>query len=365
LREYLTLAVDVMTAPTFTETDRVKTLVDIIDDAESPLRAGISMLIAAPRIPELNEVIIPEIRSWLHELGASDDTSDLPSLRILSAASAALGMAYFAAAGMFPRDDVQRAVIGTQYANQIEGLDKELRKFPPIEAIVPFNYVVTTDDPVRDALVNAAATVIARSGVERATTQRIARAAQLPPSSLFSAYQNRDALFEDVAIKLLEEIYSQNRSASLHGVPAAEQSQSGPATDFDDPRLKLFRLSMITRAAQNTMGLLGGIGKSHRRLRLEFQLAAIHDQDFRRELQRVDRRTVNTSAAYHRDAFGFDEQLARRVSRYLRTVAQGAMLLEEVSHMVDGRDVRLINARLADYTSRRAIGEFPKSKSLG
>lgn len=364
LRSYLELAVKTMMTPPFTDVDAIKKLADIILDPASPLRAGVSMMIVAPRIQELNEVIIPEMREWLHELGASDDVHDLPSLRVLSAASAAIGMLYFAAADMLPRDDIQRAVVGTQYANQIEGLEKELTKFPNVEATPPFNYVVTTDDPIRDALVNAAANVIARSGVWRATTQRIARAANLPPSALFAAYQNRDALFEDVAIKLLEEIYNQSRYSAIHGVSSPENPSSEPATEFDDPQLKLFRLSMITSVAQNTMGLLGSIGKSHRRLRLEFQLAAIHDEDFKREIQRVDQRTVSAAGVFHRDLFGFEESLARRISRYLRTVAQGAMLLEEVTQMVDGRDIRLINARLADYASRRAIGDIAPTTPL-
>lgn len=364
LHEYLKLAITTMTATPFTEVEATKTLTDIVLDPDSPLRAGISMLIVAPRIQELNEVIIPDVQGWLHDFGVSDDVEDLPSLRILTAASAAFGLIYFAAADMLPRNDVQRAVLGTQYANQIEGLEKEVARFPRIEATPPFNYVVSTDDPIRDALVNAAATVITRSGVWRATTQRIARAAQLPPSSLFSTYQNRDALFEDVAVKLLEEIYNQSRYASIHGEATVGSELSGPAVDFDDPRLKMFRLSMITSVAQNTLGLLGPIGTSHRRLRLEFQLAAIHDDDFRREIQRVDDRTVRASGQFHRDAFGFEDDLARRIARYLRTVAQGAMLLEEVSHLVNGRDIRLINARLADYASRRAVGEIPQSTPL-
>jgi hypothetical protein len=41
------------------------------------------------------------------------------------------------------------------------------------------------------------------------------------------------------------------------------------------------------------------------------------------------------------------------------------MLLEEVTHMVDGRDIRLINAHLADYACRRAVGEIAPTTTLG
>jgi hypothetical protein len=40
------------------------------------------------------------------------------------------------------------------------------------------------------------------------------------------------------------------------------------------------------------------------------------------------------------------------------------MLLEDVTHLVDGRDLRLINARLAEYACRRAIGEIPHSSRI-
>ena len=253
----------------------------------------------------------------------------------------------------------------TRACRIIECQNKGIKFMPTGNAVKTESEVLFFGVTIRDALVNAAATVIARSGVERATTQRIARAAQLPPSALFAAYQNRGALFEDVAVKLLEQIYNQSRYAAIHGTGEHGASTSDPVVDFDDPRLQMYRLSMISSVAQNTMGLLGKIGRSHRRLRLEFQLAAIHEADFQRELQRVDRRTVDASGQFHRDVFGFDVALARRITRFLRTVAQGATLLEEVSQMIDGRDIRLINARLADYACRRAIGEIPQSRSLG
>lgn len=365
MRQYLHHAVDMMTHQPFSVGDDVEALADEILDPKGPLRAGVGMLIAAPRIQELAEVIIPEVQGWLRDLGVSDDIDDLPSLRLLTAASTAMGLIYFAAADMVPRGDVLRAVVGTQYANQVEGVEKDLVGFPPIHAVTPFNYVVQSGDPTRDALVNAASSVITRSGIERATTQRIARAAQLPPSALFATYQNRQVLFQDVVAKLLEEIYNQSRYAAIHGTSSSSGEPASVATDFEDPRLAAYRMSMITSVAQNTLGLLGPIGQSHRRLRLEFQLAAMHDEDVRAELQRVDRQTVLASSEFHARTFGFPKDLARRATRFLRTIAQGAMLLQEVSQMVDGRDVRLINARLADYASRRAIGEIPPTAELG
>lgn len=409
LREYLSQAVEVMTSPYSPDTpaaDDDSDLARRVFDPESPLSAGISMLIVAPRIIELSEFIIPEVQSWLREFGVTDvpgdpesstnasepaitsgtnsTATDTASLKILSAVSAALGVVYFAAADMFPRADWRRMILGVQYANQVEGLEPILATLPPVEARPPFNYTITTDNEVRDALVNAAANVIARSGTERATTQRIARAAGLPPSALFAEYQNRQALFHDVATKLLTEIYSRSRYAAIHGVTAPGVTAPGVtapgvtnhdltisgnspekshddvqlATDYDDPRLKLWRESMVTSVAENTFGLLGSVGSLHRRLRLEFQLAAIHDDDVRAELQRIDQQTVGDAGEFYLRAFGISSDLARRSTRFLRTIAQGAMLLEEVSHAVTGRDVRLINARLAEYVSRRAIGEI-------
>ena len=316
-----------------------------------PLLAAISLLIAAPRITELSEVVVPDMRAILSELGVKDDVNDVQSTLTLTAISTGLGCMYFAAAGMF--DGSEWPLIRSMM-RYVCNSDPQTA-WPELTPTKPFEYVITSENEIRDALVSAAARVIARSGLERATTQRVARAAGLPPSALFAEYQNRQALFADVAAKLLKEIYQEHRYRSLYGAIPPPENPMSPLMDFDDPRLQSFRESMISSVAANTMGLLGDIGQSHRRLRLEFQLAAIHNPDIRAELIRVDESTIVMGAAVQQSLFGLPSSIVGPGARTTRAIAQGAMLLEEVSLMVNGRDIRLVNAPLAEFCCREAL----------
>lgn len=330
-----------------------------LTDPHTPLLAGVSLLIVAPRITELNEVVIPDVQAILRDLGVSDDPFDLRSLHLLAAVSTALGCLYFAAADMFHREDwpVIRSML--RHVTSRTGLDAS----EPLPPTIPFDHHIDTGHAMRDALVNAAARVIARSGMERATTQRVARAANLPPSALFAEYQNRQALFADVAAKLLQEIYQEHRYRILYGQGPGPEGSPEPLNDWDDPRLQYFRDTMVTNVAANTQGLLSEVGRSHRRIRLEFQLAAIHNPDVRAELQRVDDSTTELSAALQRTMFNFPSAIAGPGARTTRAIAQGAMLLEDVSQMVSGRDIRAINGPLADFSCLVALGRSTEPTS--
>jgi hypothetical protein len=173
---------------------------------------------------------------------------------------------------------------------------------------------------------------------------------------LFAEYRNRQALFFDVAVKLLQAIYQEHRYRVLYGNHPAPSEPSTPLQGWNDPRLQKYREAMHTSVAENTMGLLSDVGHSHRRLRLEFQLAAIHNVEIRAELQRVDESTNVMTAEIQQILFALPSFIVGPGSRTTRTIAQGAMLLEDVSHMLSGRDIRFVNVPLADYYCRDAVG---------
>lgn len=355
LRQYFADAVRILVE----HEDDDEPIIATLADPHSPLLAGVSLLIATPRITELNEVVIPDVQSILRDLGVTDDPFHVRSLHILASVSTALGCLYFGAADMFHMEDwsLIRAML-RHVTSRTDVVPSD-----PLVPTVPFDYHIDTGDEMRDALVNAAAGVIARSGMERATTQRVARAANLPPSALFAEYQNRQALFADVAAKLLQEIYQEHRYRILYGQGSGPEGSPGPLNDWDDPRLQYFRNAMVTNVAANTQGLLSDVGRSHRRIRLEFQLAAIHNADVRAELQRVDTSTTELSATLQRTMFNFPTAVAGPGSRTTRTIAQGAMLLEDVSQMVNERDIRAINGPLADFCCLAALGRSTEPTS--
>lgn len=323
-----------------------------LTDPSSPLLAAISLLIATPRITELTEVVIPDVQSMLRDLGVTDDCDDPRSMRILGAVSTALGCLYFAAADMLNIGDWPLIRSWLRFINTDESGQTPL----PLEPATLSDLIVDTGDAARDALVNAAAGVIARSGLERATTQRVARGANLPPSTLFSEYGNRQALFADVVVKLLREIYEKNRYRIFFDQISTPADPTVPLSGWDDPRLQAFRDSMVTGVAANVTGLLGRPGLAHRRIRLEFHLAAIHNADVRNELRRVDDSTNGMAIHNLQTMFNLPPAVAEPGTRTSRIIAQGAMLLEDVSHMVSGRDIRFINGPFANFCCSTALG---------
>lgn len=357
LRNFFSDSVQVMTQPEYDgATDPIYAT---LKEPSQQLLAAISLLIAAPRITELNEVVVPDIREMLFGLGINDDVHDARSTLTLAAVSTSLGCLYFAAADMFKIDDWSTICSMMRY---VIGAESQFSS-PVVTPTVPFEYIVDTGDEIRDALVNATTRVISRSGFERATTQRVARAAGLPPSALFSEYQNRQALFTDVVSKLLKEIYQEHRYRTLYGQIPSMDTPNSPVSNWEDPRLRHFRETMITQVAESTFGLLSEVGYHHRRVRLEFQLAAIHDKEVRSELQHIDESANNMATAIQQSLFGFPSAIAGPGLRTSRTIAQGAMLLEDVSQMLRHRDIRLINGPLADFCCLSALGLSTKPTS--
>ena len=324
-----------------------------ISNPHGPLRPGVSLLIASARIPELHEIIVPEVQGWLREMGISDDRSDVVSLYKLKIISFVLGCLYFAAADMFDFDDWET----------IKPLAHYILEHPSIEDVAdipiaaPPSIAVTTDNEIRDALVNGAARVIARGGVERATTQRIARAAALPPSALFSEYRTRQALFSDVAEKLLHLIYRGARAEDI--LPATDQIPgiTGTPTDFNDPRLVMHRQFLTQRGTMTSMALLAPPAKEQRRIRLEFHLAAITDPVIKDALLKADITATEHATNLLNSLFGIPVALAAPTVRMARLLVQGSLLLEEISDSLNGRNLTHIYKPLADGFSQMVINQ--------
>jgi len=324
-----------------------------ISNPHGPLRPGVSLLIASARIPELHEIIVPEIQGWLHEMGISDDRSDVASLQKLKVISFVLGCLYFATADMFDFADWE----------SIKPLAHYILENPSTEGVAdipdlpPPSIVVTTDNEARDALVNGAARVIARGGVERATTQRIARSAGLPPSALFSEYRTRQALFGDVAEKLLHLIYRTSRKEGLNPVSELPTAGNGRPTDFNDPRLVKHRQLLSYRGALTEMTLLSPQAREQRRIRLEFHLAAITDPVIKEALLRADDLATTFASQELNQTFGVPLEIAEPTVRMARLLFQGSLLLEEVSESLNGRDLRYVYKPLADGFSQMVINQ--------
>jgi len=352
MRTFFEAALPALT-PGLHRADAQATMAKAISNPHGPLRPGVSLLIASARIPELHEIIVPEIQGWLREMGISDDRSDVASLQKLKVISFVLGCLYFAAADMFDFDDWEA----------IKPLAHYILEHPSVDGVAnipmtsPPSIVVTSDNEVRDALVNGAARVIARGGVERATTQRIARAAALPPSALFSEYRTRQALFSDVAEKLLHLIYRNTRAENIDPTAEVPRAENKTPTDFNDPRLVKHRQLLSYRGAMTEMALLSSQSRDQRRIRLEFHLAAITDPIIKDALVKADQLANTFASEELNQIFGIPLAFAESTVRMARVLFQGSLLLEEISESLNGRDLRYVYKPLADGFSQMVINQ--------
>ena len=261
-----------------------------------------------------------------------------------------IGCLYFAAVDMF--DPSKWEVIKPVAHSVLDNRDVSGWRLPDGELL--FDITIDTNDPIRDALVNAAARVIARGGVERATTQRIARAAGLPTSALFGEYRTRQALFGDVASKLLSRLYKGGRSDYL--IPGEEVTRDGPLlVSRDDPRAAAYKNALQNQGVIANRTLLAPNGRDQRRLRLEFHLAAIHDPDIRAALHHADHDANVHATNMFRRMFGLDPVIVGSGVEMLRILAQGMMLIEECTGLTHGVDTRLIFKSLFEFGINETI----------
>lgn len=315
-----------------------------------PLSPAISLMIAAPRIPELAEVVIPDITGWLMELGVERPPAPIDSDRRLFTVGFVLGCLYFAAVDLFEPDNWE--II--KPAAHLVLDNRAVPMWPVPDGEFHLDITIDTGDEIRDALVNAAARVISRGGVERATTQRIARAAGVPTSALFTEYRTRQTLFGDVASKLLNRLYKGARGEYLIP-PDSPVPPGGFIQSHDDPRVAAYEGALRNQAILANRTLLAPSGREQRRLRLEFHLAAIHDSDIRRALQLADADANHSAAALFQHTFGLDENVVLPGVEMLRILAQGMMLLEECTGLTHGADTRLIFESLFNYAIDETI----------
>jgi AcrR family transcriptional regulator len=99
----------------------------------------------------------------------------------------------------------------------------EYAEAPYLDNVSPeseFTMDITTEDPVGDALINAAARVIANAGCVRSTVSRIARRAGYTTAAIYERYENKEALIMDTVVKSLSHHLlitgHQNAEALLH-----------------------------------------------------------------------------------------------------------------------------------------------------
>ena len=158
---------------------------------------GLEAIMIAHRLPELDELVSRDLESWVHASGyAGAPMSD--KVRFAVSLSTTFGCIFNSQvdanvedwAHIFPVYSMALTNTKTGFAPQ-----RRRQKGVPVTS--------KTGDALRDALIDATAAVIARSGTDGATLSRIARRARLTSGAVYTLYEGKDALISDALRELL------------------------------------------------------------------------------------------------------------------------------------------------------------------
>ena len=166
----------------------------ITRDFESPdeiAKLGAEFLVVARRNLTIGEVVTPEVTSWFAEFGLSKANNALDNAAIAIGLSASVGTALRA---FVLKSNPNWFVIANGLRAAIA--DATPTTLPP-DAPSPNWINPQTDNPVRTALVNGVAEVVAKSGYASATISRIVRRAGVTNGSLYNLYSDKEALTDD------------------------------------------------------------------------------------------------------------------------------------------------------------------------
>lgn len=179
---------------------------DLIADISNPSpewRGALDLMLVARRVEELNEVISEDLRSWQARHGFVLEEDPIRYARGMCSLSPMIGLSVLR---MLPSPVVLATEQILRIHQGILNAPWEYTEAPVLEPTsneLGFSIDVPTGDPVGDALISAAAGVIANSGFVRSTVSRIARRAGFTTAAIYERYENKDALIMDTVNRAL------------------------------------------------------------------------------------------------------------------------------------------------------------------
>ncbi|MFM7651233.1 MAG: TetR family transcriptional regulator [Acidimicrobiaceae bacterium] len=166
----------------------------ITKDFESPdeiAKLGAEFLVISRRNQTVGEVVIPEVTNWFSEFGLVNTNDPIVNATIVIGLSASIGTAL--------RTFVLKA--NPSWMTIANALRDAATEATPVEIPIgspPPNWVEPeTENPVRSALIDAVAEVVAKTGFANATISRIVRRAGVTNGSLYNLYKDKEALTDD------------------------------------------------------------------------------------------------------------------------------------------------------------------------
>ena len=180
---------------------------DLIARLERPsvtLALAAEFVVVAQRNEVVGEVVIPQLNQWLHDAGLNKNSSPIECAGVALGASIVLG-------------SILRSFITTTNPNLglvLRGLRQAYLTAQPTTTappvLKPLPVEANTGNAVRDALINATAEVMAKTGFASATISRIARKSKLTSGTIYNAYDDKEKLMNDAVVELLKATQYQN-----------------------------------------------------------------------------------------------------------------------------------------------------------
>lgn len=272
----------------------------------SAQRAAVELCLVAERIDELAEVIPRDLERALalHGLIGPDIAPDAVGIGHFCAL---LGRTIVSPAHGFRPADV---TVAAKWLAR--GLDPGFDG-PPPEPWPPRPISFETGDAARDTVLLACASVVARSGMIRATLKRIGRAAGCVPSTIYAWYDSREELMYDVVRQGIQFATVPVGEVVFGGVDAGPSLAAGWA----DPAARV-----------------------RRRLPLEMYLAAMHDSRLATVLDQVLSEQLVKVAVGLGLTVPDEQRLALVMLRHGNVIASGVSALADMVpglHQVDWR----------------------------
>jgi AcrR family transcriptional regulator len=167
------------------------------------LRAAFELLAVAPRVEELDEVVRPDVEALVAEAGGLPDAGDRRRAQVLGQLALAWGIGLVSLPGTGPEHAWWMALVGSV------GLAHDRTRLRKAGAPVPVvSPSPSTGEPVRDVVLDAAASVVSRTGFERATVSRIARRAGYSTGVIYEYYDRKDDMIAELVEVLLDQLYT-------------------------------------------------------------------------------------------------------------------------------------------------------------
>ena len=225
--EFQTYVVDTISAINSATSITEKT--QIVSQLEKPSRIvslGAEFLVVAQRNEVVGEVVTPHISTWLSDAGLHQRNTAIKKAGVALGASIAVGSA------------LRSFIRGTNAGMSIisENIRSAIHAATPTKTprkrLGPALSQSNTEVPLRDALINATAEVMSKTGFTSATISRIARKSQVTSGSIYNFYPDKEALMSDAVRELMH--LAQRQTLEAKRTAAASHKQNFGLTDAFD-----------------------------------------------------------------------------------------------------------------------------------